>query len=152
MDCSPPGSSVHGILQSRILEWIAIPFSRRSSRPRDRTQDSYTAGRFFTILATKEAHCKHVSCCPDDGLSSTTVTSCWVLGGLLLWRLATCRACLALLDWNCPPWLRDRGDGLRGQKRIDLGTKGMATAKPVWVMEHLRDGCACVGFNNTCTS
>ena len=35
MDCSPPGSSVHGILQARTLEWIAIPFSRGSSRPRD---------------------------------------------------------------------------------------------------------------------
>ena len=37
MDCSPPGSSVHGILQARILECVAIPFSRGSSRPRDRT-------------------------------------------------------------------------------------------------------------------
>jgi len=49
MDCSPPGSSVHGILQARILEWVAIPFSRGSSQPRDRTQVSHTAGRFFTI-------------------------------------------------------------------------------------------------------
>ena len=37
MDCSPPGSSVHGILQARILEWIAIPFSKGSSQPRDRS-------------------------------------------------------------------------------------------------------------------
>ena len=37
MDCSPPGFSVHGILQARILEWVAIPFSRASSQPRDRT-------------------------------------------------------------------------------------------------------------------
>ena len=37
-DCSPPGSSVHGILQARILEWVAIPFSRGSSRPRDQTR------------------------------------------------------------------------------------------------------------------
>ena len=35
MDCSPPSSSVHGILQARILEWVANPFSRESSRPRD---------------------------------------------------------------------------------------------------------------------
>ena len=35
VDCSPPGSSVHGILQARILEWVAMPSSRRSSRPRD---------------------------------------------------------------------------------------------------------------------
>ena len=40
MDCSSPGSSIHGILQARILEWVAIPFSRGSSRPRDRTQVS----------------------------------------------------------------------------------------------------------------
>ena len=48
MDCSPPGSSVHGILQARILEWVAISFSRGSSQPRDRTQVSRIAGRCFT--------------------------------------------------------------------------------------------------------
>ena len=41
MDCSPPGSSVHGILQSRILEWVAMPSSMGSSQPRDRTHVSY---------------------------------------------------------------------------------------------------------------
>ena len=55
MDCSPPGSSVHGILQARILEWVAAPFSRGDSPPRDRTQISCIAGRFFTIWATREA-------------------------------------------------------------------------------------------------
>ena len=48
VDCSPPGSSVRGILQARILEWVAIPFSRGSSLPRDRTWVSCIAGRFFT--------------------------------------------------------------------------------------------------------
>ena len=43
MDCSPPGSSVHGILQARILEWIAMPSSRRSFGPRDRTYISYVS-------------------------------------------------------------------------------------------------------------
>ena len=57
MDCSPPGSSVHGILQKRILEWVAIPFSRGSSQPRDRTWVSCIAGGFFTIWATREAWC-----------------------------------------------------------------------------------------------
>ena len=47
-----PGSSVHGILQARILEWIAIPFSRGSSWPRDQTQVSCTVGRFFTVWAS----------------------------------------------------------------------------------------------------
>ena len=49
MVCSPPGSSVHGILQARILEWVAMPFSRGSSQPRDQTHVSCTAGRFFTV-------------------------------------------------------------------------------------------------------
>ena len=47
-DRSPPGSSVHGILWARILEWVVIPFSRWSSQPRDQTQVSYIAGRLFT--------------------------------------------------------------------------------------------------------
>ena len=51
-DCSPPGSSVHGVPQARILELVAIPFSRGSSWPKDRTQVSCIAARFFTIWAT----------------------------------------------------------------------------------------------------
>ena len=54
MDCSPPGSSVHRILQASILEWDAIPFSWKSSQPRDRTQVSCIAVRFFTIWAIRE--------------------------------------------------------------------------------------------------
>ena len=57
MDCSSPGSSVHGILQARILEWIAMPSSRRSSWPRDQTRgscDSWIAGRFFTTEPLEE--------------------------------------------------------------------------------------------------
>ena len=48
----PPGSSVDGIIQAKILEWIVIPFSRGSSWLRDRTWVSCIAGRFFTIPAT----------------------------------------------------------------------------------------------------
>ena len=53
MDCSPPGSSVHGIFQARVLEWGDIFFSRRSSRPRDWTLVSCTVGRRFTVWATR---------------------------------------------------------------------------------------------------
>ena len=49
MDCNPPGSSVHGILQARILDWVAIPFSRGSSQPRDQIWVSRIAGRLFTV-------------------------------------------------------------------------------------------------------
>ena len=48
MDCSPPGSSVHGILQAKILEWVVISFSRGSSQPRDRTLVSCTGGGVFS--------------------------------------------------------------------------------------------------------
>ena len=56
MDCSPPGFSVHEILQARILEWIAISFSRGSSQLRDQTWVSCIAGRCFATWAIREAH------------------------------------------------------------------------------------------------
>ena len=59
MDYSPPGSSIHGILQARILEWVAIPFSRGSFQHRDQTSVSCIAGRFLTIKS-----------CPNSGLQS----------------------------------------------------------------------------------
>ena len=55
MDCSLPGSSVHGILQAVVLEWIAISFSRGSSQSRARTQSSRIVDRRFTVWATREA-------------------------------------------------------------------------------------------------
>ena len=55
MDCSLSGSSVHGIFQTTVLEWIAISFSRGSSQPRNRTRVSRIAGRCFTVWATREA-------------------------------------------------------------------------------------------------
>ena len=54
MDCSSLGFSDHGIPQARILSWVAIPFSRGSSWPRDQTRASCIAGRFFTIWDTSE--------------------------------------------------------------------------------------------------
>ena len=55
-DCSLLCSSIYGIFQARVLEWVAISFSRGSSWPRDRTQVSCTVGRRFTVWATREAH------------------------------------------------------------------------------------------------
>ena len=55
MDCSPPGPSVHGILQARVLEWVAMPSSRGSFQLRDQTQVSQNAGGFFIVWATREA-------------------------------------------------------------------------------------------------
>ena len=54
--CSPLGSTAHGVLQARILEWIAVPFSRGPSWPRDRSRVSCTAGRLFTVRDYKQIH------------------------------------------------------------------------------------------------
>ena len=54
--CNPMNYTIHGILQARILEWVAFPFSRGSSQTRGQTQVSLIAGRFFTSWATREAH------------------------------------------------------------------------------------------------
>ena len=56
--CDPTDFTVHRILQARILEWIAVPFTRGSFQPRDRTQVSGTAGRYFTSGAIREAQKK----------------------------------------------------------------------------------------------
>ena len=61
MDCSLPGSSIHGILQARVLEWIAIPFSRGSSTSRDRTQVFCIAGKFFTAESPRKPRKEGVS-------------------------------------------------------------------------------------------
>ena len=87
MHCSPPGSSVHGILQARILEWVAIPFSRGSSRPRDQTRVCCIAGRLFTSeppgLVAKwcPALCSPIDCSMLASLSFTTS-----------WSLLRCRS------------------------------------------------------------
>ena len=52
--CDPTDYTVHGIPQARILEWVAVPFCRGSSQPRDRAQVSHIAGGFFTSWASRE--------------------------------------------------------------------------------------------------
>ena len=69
----PMNSTVRWILQARILEQVAIPFSRGSSQPRDRTQVSHTAGRFFAIWATREAQkAKHAPLMDDKGCPASS--------------------------------------------------------------------------------
>ena len=72
MDCSPPGSSVHRILQARILEWVARPFSRASSQPRDWTHishGSYIVGRLFTAEPPRKPWC-HTAAAAAKSLQS----------------------------------------------------------------------------------
>ena len=70
MDCSLPGSSVHGISQARILEWVAISFSKGSSLPRDRTQVPCIAGRIFYKLAFPGSSDGKESACNAGDLGS----------------------------------------------------------------------------------
>ena len=91
VDCSPPGSCVHGVLQARILEWIAISFSRGSSWPRNRTQVSCITGRCFNLWATRELSL-HFTLKASDvtienvhltlicGIIPCTFTSWWLIG------------------------------------------------------------------------
>ena len=88
-DCSPPGSSVHGILQARILEWVAVSFSRGSSWPRDWTQDSYVSwtGRqvlyhWYHLGSPQEASKAESKSVTRAGISWRLVQShVWWLGG-----------------------------------------------------------------------
>ena len=77
MDCSLQGSSVHGIFQARVLEWVAISFSRGSSQTKDWTWVSHIAGRRFTVWATRKASAKR-----------NTVYFWWVAGlSKLIWQV-----------------------------------------------------------------
>ena len=80
MDCNLPGSSVSGILQARILQWVATSFSGGSSWPRDWTPVSYNAGRFFTVWATRKAQPL-----PDLVIINSAVMD--MLGLTLLWSI-----------------------------------------------------------------
>ena len=90
MDYSPPGSSVYGILQARILEWVAIPFSRQSSQHRDSTRVSRNAGKFFMVWATREAHGKGLTDLCHKGTWTPKVSCCCCCSGA--------KSCLTLCD------------------------------------------------------
>ena len=80
IDYSPPDSSVHGILQARPLEWVAIPFSRGYSWLRDWTQVSCISGRFFTVWATRKAR-------KSLKMPTFEQQQCWWSSWLWLWTL-----------------------------------------------------------------
>ena len=96
MDCSLPDSSIHGILQTRILEWIAMTSSRRSSSPRDWTQVSCVSRRFFTLWAAREALNPH-----SGPIFQGCLLVLSTLEGLdTLWGPANC-----IKDVPSPSWL-----------------------------------------------
>ena len=110
MGCSPPGSSVHGILQVRILESVAIYFSRGSSQPRSQTRVSCIAGRIFTDWAMTEA-AWHVEMPSKFAFQQVC---CWFVGALLWdmgfnallrWYKHTV-CCCCLVAKSCPTLLQ----------------------------------------------
>ena len=93
MDCSPPGFSIHGISQARILEWVTMPSSRGLSWPKKRTWVSWVAGRFFTHCITWEAPVKQLypnkKLKKEAGLFSLwalTVPMSWNSEPMILWN------------------------------------------------------------------
>ena len=80
----------HGILKARILEWIAIPFSRESSWPRDQTQVSPFAGRFFTIWAIRETFLLSINLSTIFVFIYKTVYQWFHMMGILLWSMREC--------------------------------------------------------------
>ena len=119
MDCSPPGSSVHGILQARILEWVAIPFSRGSSQPRDRTCIFCIVGRFFTaepsvrVLVTQSylTLCDHMDCSPPDSSAQGTFQA-------------------RILKWVATPSSRESSQ-CRNQPHVSCIAGGLFTTEPL---------------------
>ena len=105
MECSLPGFSVHGIFQARVLEWVAISFSRRSSWPRDWTQVSCIVSRRFTVWATREIHlCQSVllifsyKSCVVYGLTSKSLLH---FESILVYGVKKCSAAAAKLLQSC---------------------------------------------------
>ena len=91
--CNPPASSVHGLLQARILEWIAIAFSTVSSQPRGQTRVSCAASKFFTVWATREVqeYYSRVARLPPEnllhpGIEPMSLMPPVLAGGLATWE------------------------------------------------------------------
>ena len=103
VDCSLPGSSVHGILQARVLEWVAISFSRESSWPRDLIWVSCTAGRFLTNWATREATNKRGHC--TEKFSGVWLFATpWIVAHQVLLSMGILQA--RILEWVAMPSFR----------------------------------------------
>ena len=130
--CNPTDDTVHGILQARILEWVAFPFSRGSSQPRDRTQVSCTAGGFFTSWALREV--------PERGKRQLNGLLVWLTGvnveTLTVTHLSLSRtACSS--DSRCParrthtrPWVK--GPGRPSPTRTGASVSHLARPKAIW--------------------
>ena len=139
MDCTPPGYSVHGIPQTRILAWVAIPFSIRSSWPRDQTWFSHIASRFFMVWAIRELlflmaeyystaqRCYWVqaltACCTTGQQIKKQVVG--ASNSDFIWKASKLRRWWASVPKNHLPWVKiqvyfdtERGGGVVGSCKL----------------------------------
>ena len=118
MGCSLPGSSVHGILQARVLEWVAISFSRGSSWPRDRTHVSHIVGRHFTFWATRESQTNVLKEEEEVKVAQSYLTLCdpmdYTIHGILQARI---------LEWVAFPFFRGSSQP-RDRTQVSLTADG----------------------------
>ena len=163
--CSPPGSSVHGILQARTLEWVAVPFSRESSQPRNWTQVSSIAGEFFTIWATRITGVGSLSLLP--GIFQTQELNRGLLHGRrILYQQSYQGTTHLRTHWRnsekgeshagwCPRapqsrWALSAEDRLKGPRKLVLGCSTLiCLCGPSWIVFRLG---AAGWFVGTCSS
>ena len=129
--CDPMDYTVHGILQARVLEWVALPLSRGSSQPRDWTQVFHIAGRLFTNWAIREAWWKN----PMDGGAVHWVAKSWKRLSDLLSRIGEGNTThYSVLAWRIPETgepggLPSMGSHRGGHNCNDLATAAAAAAE-----------------------
>ena len=116
MDCSPPGSSVHGILQARTLEWVAMPSSRGSFQPRDWTCTSCVAGRFFTAEPPGKPFNKHI------------LIQTWERHDSYFFR--SLESSEKKCSWRC--WLQYQAEGKNNFGKVLSNTEGTGAECPRW--------------------
>ena len=116
--CNPMVCIVHGILQARILEWVVFPFSRRSSQPRDQTQVSCIACRFFTSWAPRKPK--------NTGVGSLSLVQGIFLTQESNWGLLHCRRILYQLSYEGSPRdsIRGKKKNIKQRRRIKRGWGG----------------------------
>ena len=136
VDCSPPGSSIHGILQTRTLEWVASSFSRGSSQPRDRTWVSCIAGKCFNHQGSSTGHQKGPSFSPHHlTICHTTNTSKAEQIGLQNFALS------AIFTWPLISTTFHRGNTSTSSRR-----QKMLSKRVHWISKH---GFLCYGNKQT---
>ena len=120
--CDPLDYRFHGILQARILEWGASPFSRESSQPRDRTQVSRIAGRFFTSWATREAHLLIVSLNLRLRMRNLRMSRNWCPRQIYLMKIGTEKPGLGILRFHKskPPFVKLKINSVQSLSHVRL--------------------------------